>query len=218
MDAIIFDFDGVIADSEPTHERAIRAAAQAVEMDVSHALYLTQIIGLDDRDTFRVIAKANGRTLDDAELADLTDEKQRLFTELVHAGSVRAFPGSVELIRSAAERVPIAVCSGAVRLEVALILDRFGISDLFRCLVTADDVPSAKPDPAGYIKAADRLGCSPSGCVAIEDTAKGISAGKAAGLRVAAVCHSLPADQLDQADLVVPTILDLTVDRLASIV
>ncbi|HED54604.1 MAG TPA: HAD family phosphatase [Phycisphaerales bacterium] len=217
MKAIIFDFDGVIADSEPAHERAIRAAAESKAMTVTHDLYLTQIIGLDDRDTFRVIAEANGRSLDDVELNELTGKKQRLFVDLVQAGEVYAFPGSVELVLSAADRVPIAVCSGAVRLEVELILDRLKIRDRFRCIVTADDVLSAKPDPTGYLMTAERLGCPARECVVIEDTARGIQAGKAAGMRVAAVGHSLPAGQLSQADLFVPRIGDLSVDRLAAI-
>lgn len=214
MDALIFDFDGVIADSEPAHEQAIRETAALEGFEVSHALYTHEIIGLDDRDTFRLIGRHHERVLDESELAALTCKKQDRFLELIDAGEVEAFPGSVELIREASAQLPIAVCSGAVRIEIERVLENLGVRDLFPVIVTADDVEAAKPDPTGYCLAAQKLGVDASRCVAIEDTDKGIAAGKAAGLTVVGVCHSLPRDRLTQADSVYATIQDLSLDRL----
>ncbi|PHQ82711.1 MAG: HAD family hydrolase [Phycisphaera sp.] len=214
MDALIFDFDGVIADSEPAHEKAIGEVAQSSGMTVSHQFYLDHIIGLDDRDTFRVIAADHKNDIDEQEIDRLCGLKQARFLELVDEGYAKAFPGSVELIRASAKRLPIAVCSGAVRIEIDRVLAEFGIADLFRFVVSADDVERTKPDPAGYLLSAKKLGLDPSRCLAIEDTAKGIAAGKAAGLTVVGVCHSLPAELLSEADLVVDSIEELNIDRL----
>ena len=123
-------------------------------------------------------------------------------------------PGSIELIEEAAARLPIAVCSGAVRVEIEKVLTVLGVIDRFRHIVTADDVENAKPDPSGYLLAAEKLGFAPERCLTIEDTDKGITAGKAAGLTVVGVCHSLPRDRLSEADLVVDSIRQLSVDRL----
>lgn len=214
MDALIFDFDGVIADSEPAHERAIRETAALEGFKVSHDLYTNEIIGLDDRDTFRLIGQHHERELNASELAVLTDKKQDRFLELVDAGMVEAFPGSIELIREASAQIPIAVCSGAVRVEIERVLENLGVRDLFPLIVTADDVEAAKPDPTGYSMTAQKLGVDASRCVAIEDTDKGIAAGKAAGLTVVGVCHSLPRERLSQADSVYARIEELSLDRL----
>lgn len=218
MDALIFDFDGVIADSEPTHERAIRETAESEGFGVSHELYTSQIIGLDDRETFRLIGRHHDQDHDDDKIEALCNRKQDRFLELVDAGEVRAFPGSVELIRAASACLPIAVCSGAVRVEIKRVLANLGVLDLFPVIVTADDVKNAKPDPSGYALTALNLGVEASRCVAIEDTDKGIAAGKGAGLTVVGVCHSLPRARLGQADVVVDSILDMSLDHLCSLI
>lgn len=217
MDALIFDFDGVIADSEPAHERAIRETVESVGLGMSHDLYTERIIGLDDIATLKVIAEEHGRELSDQEIRELADLKQARFLELVEEGHSPAFAGSVELIRESARRVPIAVCSGAVRIEIDKVLSVLGVADLFRHIVTADDVENAKPDPAGYVLTAKKLGFDPSRCVTIEDSDKGIAAGKAAGLTVVGVCHSLPRDRLTEADLIVESTRELSIDRLMSL-
>ena len=217
MDALIFDFDGVIADSEPVHERAITEAARALGVELTHADYMTRIIGLDDRDTFRVIAAMGGLSLSSAELADVVEAKQRDMLARIDRGEVKAFAGSLELAREAASVMPVAICSGAARIEIERILLRFEVSDLFRCIVTADDVEQAKPDPAGYLMTAQKLGVDPSRCVAIEDTPRGAQAAKSAGLRVVGVCHSVGREQLRAVDAVVESTSELTLDFLRSL-
>ncbi|MCA9272923.1 MAG: HAD family phosphatase [Phycisphaerales bacterium] len=217
MDALIFDFDGVIADSEPVHERAITRAAQMLGVPFTHDDYMTRVIGLDDRDTFRVIAEMGGLALMPERLAEVVYTKQQHVLEMIDAGEVKAFPGSIELIRSAAEVMPVAVCSGAARVEIERILRRFEILDVFRCIVTADDVEKAKPDPAGYLMTAQKLGVEPAHCVTIEDTPRGLAAAKSAGLKAVGVCHSVSAEELTQADRVVETTEQITLDMLRSL-
>lgn len=217
MDALIFDFDGVIADSEPVHERAIARVAGEMGVRLSHEDYMTRIIGLDDRDTFRVIAEMGGLDVSHTMLAGIVARKQAAVLAMIDRGEVRAFAGSVELARQAAAKLPVAICSGAARVEIQRILHRLEILGTFRCIVTADDVEKAKPDPAGYLLTASRLGADPKACIAIEDTPRGIRAAKSAGLRVVGVCHSLRAQDLGEADLVVESTATLSLDMLAAL-
>lgn len=215
MDALILDFDGVVADSEPVHERAIAQAALALGVRLTHADYTTRVIGLDDRDTFRVLAQMARRELAPDELASIVRAKQESVLAMIDAGEVRLFPATVALAREAhAAGIPVAICSGAARVEIERILKREGLRELFRVVVTADDVAQAKPDPAGYRLAAMRLEVRPERCAAIEDTPRGIRAARSAGLKVVGVCHSLRAEELGEADLVVKSSEELSIEML----
>ncbi|MEM9167802.1 MAG: HAD family phosphatase [Planctomycetota bacterium] len=215
IQAVVFDFDGVIADSEPAHERSMLDAAAELGLSFSPREYRETIIGYDDRDAFRVVAQMRGRTLTAAEAASLADDKQRRFEAMLAAGEVTLFPGSAALVRSAAARAPVAICSGAIRSEIEPLLAQFGLEGLIRTIVSADDVPVAKPDPAGYRLTAERLGVPTDRCVALEDTPTGIQAARGAGYaRLVGVCHSVSAEELGAVDLVAPDTGSLTADDL----
>jgi beta-phosphoglucomutase len=217
MKGIVFDFDGVIVDSEPLHEATLRQAARALGMDFTHEGYVTRYIGYDDRDVLAALAKDHGRTVTTDDDAKFHALKHEAFLSVVSSGGVRAFPGSVELIRSAAARGPVAVCSGARRHEIDPILHALGVAPLFSTIVSADDVRRSKPDPEGYLLTARRLGHSPSDLVAIEDTSFGVASALGAGCRAAAVCHSMPASELSSATRVFESTARITIDALASL-
>ncbi|MGH7243968.1 MAG: HAD family hydrolase [Phycisphaerales bacterium] len=192
MPAIIFDFDGVIVDSEPLHEAALLQCARERGMDFTHEQYLTKLIGLADRDCLPVLYRLNGRTPTAEEHASYFAQKKRLVHEMIERGEAKGFPGTLALIREASSSVPMAVCSGAIRPEIEMVLKSLEIASYFRAVVSADEVRQSKPDPEGYLKAAAALHEKPVHCVAIEDTPTGCRAALAAGLRVIAVGHSLP--------------------------
>lgn len=196
MRAIVFDFDGVIVNSEPLHEAALRAAVGELGMTLPHERYMEEYVGYDDRDCFRVIARDHGRTLSTVELASLASVKRRSIEVAIREGRAHAWPGAVELILAARENGPIAVCSGARLHEIEPVLDQLKVRDCFSAIVTADDVARSKPDPACYVLTAARLGVQPRDCVAIEDTPTGASAARAAGMKVATVCQTVPAAAL----------------------
>ena len=150
-------------------------------------------------------------------LAEIVSTKQSFVLEMIDRGEVKAFPGTIRLIRESAQALPIAVCSGAARIEIERILERFELLDLFRHIVTADDVEQAKPDPAGYRMTAEKLGVAPANCVTIEDTPTGLTAAKSAGLKVVGVCHSVSAAEMSRADLVVESSEQITMDMLRSV-
>ena len=220
LEAIIFDFDGVLVDSEPLHYRAFLQTVHPLGVSFDYDRYRERYIGYDDRDGFRAICGEFDIPLDDQRLAELVATKAAAFASIVECG-VAPRPGAVELLEAAAAAMPIALCSGALRHDIWLILPKLGTGDAhgsamdrFRTIVTADDVAHSKPDPEGYTLAAQRLGLTPQHCLAIEDTPAGIASAKAAGLRVLAVTTSFPADHLAQADRIVASLSDVTVDGL----
>ncbi|HLO42438.1 MAG TPA: HAD family phosphatase [Phycisphaerales bacterium] len=217
MDGLVFDFDGVVVDSEPLHEAALLGAVRALGMDFSHQRYVEEYIGYDDRDVLRAVSRDCGITVSTADAERFHDLKKHAFLEVIEQGGVKPFPGSVELIKAAADRLPIAVCSGARLHEILPILDRLGVQRLFKTIVAADDVERSKPDPAPYLLTARRLGLSPARLVAIEDTPTGVESAISAGYRVAGVAHSVGVEQLGRATRAFRTIADLSLEILMAL-
>ncbi|MDD2308295.1 MAG: HAD family phosphatase [Desulfuromonadaceae bacterium] len=207
-EAVIFDFDGVIVDTEPLHYAAFQRTLEPLGLHFSWQEYVETYIGFDDRDAFRHAFSLKGTILSQNELHGLIEQKAAFFKDVIKSG-VSAYPGVLDLIfHLHLNRFPLAICSGALRTDIDPILAMLGISDYFDVIVTADDVAASKPDPECYQLAFQRLqslhqhGLSKEATVAIEDTPAGISAAKRAGLMVCAVTNSYPAERLDQANFV----------------
>ena len=215
-DAVIFDFDGVIVDTEPIHYQVFQQILEPLGMGYTWQEYTDTYMGFDDRDAFREAFRAAGRSITQDRLQELINQKATQFEQVVARG-VTPYPGVVEQIKElAAHGIPLAICSGALRSDIMPILEQLDIKHFFSHIVTADDVPQSKPHPASYLKAKDLLLTSfpeklnPSSLIyAIEDTPAGIQSAKGAGLNVVAVTNSYPAEKLGQADAQVQTLTDL---------
>jgi len=222
--AVIFDFDGVIVDTEPLHYRAFQQVLTPLGLGYSWEKYVAHYMGFDDRDAFHEAFKAGGRSITPFELDKLIERKSRAFQEGI-ADGVNAYPGAVELIWSLSGRLPIALCSGALPSDINPILKRLGLAAAFDVIVTAVDVAASKPDPASYLLAVERLShafpdssvCAEN-CIAIEDTPDGIASATAAGVAALAVTNSYPADRLKGATLIVDTLRGITLDILQTLV
>ena len=216
LEAIVFDFDGIIVDTEPLHYRAFLEVMRSMGVEFDYQTYLQEYIGFDDRDAFRHAAASVGRTLDHTELARLVSQKEQVFERI--AAGVQAFPGAVELIQEAAATMPIAIASGALKSDIALILPHLGdgrVAQLFTAIVTANDVPRSKPDPQSYALAVQRLGRDAEACLAIEDTTAGLASARGAGLQTLGVGHSYPVAKLTaHADRVVDALAGVTLREL----
>lgn len=215
-ESVIFDFDGVIVDTEPLHYKAFQEILAPLGLGFTWEEYCATYMGFDDRDAFREAFNAGARPLSSEELDQLIRAKAGLFQTIVSSG-VTAYPGVVELIECLhGAGIPLALCSGALRSDIEPILEQLSIGSRFSCMVTAEDVPHSKPDPASY-RLAFRLlqgrypeaGLRAERCVAIEDTPAGIASAKGAGLRAIAVLNSYPADRLSQADLALRSLEEL---------
>lgn len=210
--AVIFDFDGIIVDTEPLHYKAFQQVLVPLGLGYSWEAYVNHYIGFDDRDAFREAFASSGRVIDAGELCSLIDQKAAAFNTIISTG-VTPFPGVVELINSLTGLCPLALCSGALASDIVPILQQLGITEAFDVKVTADEVSASKPDPESYCLAVSRLSQAfprlaivPSQCLAIEDTPAGIASATGAGLKVLAVTNSYPGEKLSGAIKVVDSL------------
>jgi beta-phosphoglucomutase len=218
-EAVLFDFDGILVDSEPMHYRAFTEVLDPLGMGFPWKEYVEIYMGFDDRDAFREAFRTKGIDLDDANLAGLVAAKSRAFRDGLRNG-VNAYPGAVPMIESlrAAGR-PLALCSGALRSDIEPILAQLGIPRCFDVIVSTDDVRRSKPDPESYALAFARLAerhpallTVPGKSIAVEDTPAGIRSAKGAGLRVLAVTNSYGAGELAEADWIADSLKNVRVE------
>ena len=223
-DALILDFDGVIADSEPIHLACFQEVLRReTGIPLTHEQYMSTYIGYSDRDAFTAILRDNGLPIDRVRIESLSQAKSVLVREEI-SRSARALPGALETIEAAAARgLALAICSGALRGEVELALQVLGTAAHIAVIVAAEDVERSKPDPAGYRLTVERLAernrtkLDPRRCVAVEDSPAGIRAAKEAGLKVLGLTTSFPASEVAGADRVVSTLADVCLADLAAL-
>jgi HAD superfamily hydrolase (TIGR01509 family) len=219
VQAIVFDFDGVIANSEPLHLTAFQQALAGEGIDLTADEYFAKYLGYDDVGMFQTLARDRALPAGDGWVASMVARKGERLEAMMHGGEV-LFPGAQAFIRAAAAAVPIAIASGALRHEIDIIVEGAGLASLFKTIVASGDTPESKPSPAPYQLAFDQL-CEITGqvldkrrCVAIEDSKWGLESARGAGLRCVGVTNSYPADALTGAELVVDGLGALTMPAL----
>jgi beta-phosphoglucomutase len=219
LQAIVFDFDGVIADSEPLHLRAFQRTLKEEGVELSTRDYYAYYLGYDDAGLFQALARDRAITMSDGRVASLVARKASTLQEMLRDEQV-LFPGAAEFIRTAAAAVPIAIASGALKHEIVEILAGAGLENLFTAVVAAGDTADGKPSPAPYRLALERLrrgagsDLDAQRCVAIEDSRWGLESARGAGLRCVGVTSSYARDELSGAELVVGGLSQLTVAML----
>jgi len=212
--AVVFDFDGVLADSEPLHLEAYQALLEPHGIHLDQQTYCERYLGYDDEGALRRIAADNGLLLGDEEIELLIVEKGHVFEALVGSRDV-LYPGAADCVRRLAAAWPIGVASGALRADIDLMLRGAGIQPLFKFIVAAGDTDRTKPAPDPYLRAADLHGVPPGACVAIEDSHWGLDSARAAGMRTIAITHTYPRDTFADADVVVDSLNELTLDLIS---
>ncbi|MEI8194477.1 MAG: HAD family phosphatase [Phycisphaerae bacterium] len=212
---VIFDFDGVIADTEALHLQAYnfafteQAAAlgkaappQPQSLQLTADQYFAKYIVYGNREGFAHMLTDGGYRVSEPLLDALCQSKDRFFEGSLHRFA-EPLPGVRQLLEWLDKRsVPRAICSGAARREIHHLLDLFGVRDHFDFIITIEDVRYGKPDPEGYNLAFQKLyekydaGLAKPHSLVIEDSAGGCSAAKAAGIPVLGVATSLPLARL----------------------
>ena len=212
IDAVIFDFDGVILDTETPLYESWREMYRRQGADLDKAHFAKYIGGADYFDFHAHLERLAGVRLDRGALGD---ERRRLYGELVSDES--ALPGVEERIADAKRlgiKVGLASNSGIDWVKSNLV--KLGLFRHFDVVRTRDDVVRVKPDPEIYLSALRALRASPENAIAIEDSANGARAAKAAGVFTVAVPNPITALlPLDAADLVIPSLADADLERLA---
>jgi len=206
---IIFDFNGVIVDDEPLHLEMFQKVLSEEGISLSRNEYYARYLGMDDRGCFLAVFKEKlGRQIEPAVLSDLIRRKGIYYQEAIIT-NIRPFPGVSELLPKLASRYPLAVASGALRVEIELILKHLGLRDCFRMVISAENVSSGKPDPESFLKALEHLNevckgdsMQPQECLVIEDSRDGIAGAHSAGMKCVAITNSYPADELEEADMI----------------
>ena len=205
---IIFDFDGIIVDSEPIIMKLTREMAAREGLAISEEDYYQNYLALDDRGIVEHIFSSHGRPVDHARVEELINWKSKVYGTIIENG-LPTLPGAVDFVRKAAERYPLAIASGSARSEIEHLLDTLGLRDLFRTITSADDCARSKPDPEVYVKAVASMNtiaefqASPllaSECLAIEDAPGGIDAAHGAGIRCMGLAHSRAHENIAHAD------------------
>jgi len=197
VQAVVFDFNGTLSDDEPVLARVYEELFAELGHPLTADEYYEHLAGHTDEEMFvRWLGASSG---------DLIRERVRRYNLLVSDGStvhedVRA------AVRWAAERMPVAVVSAALRDEIEPVLAASGIRDLFSLVLSQDDVTRGKPDPQPYLLAAERLGLPPEELLVFEDTDVGVASAKAAGARVVGLTRTLGAKRLAAADELVDQI------------
>ncbi|TKB84211.1 MAG: HAD family phosphatase [Nitrospira sp.] len=212
--AIIFDFDGVIADTEPLHFAALRQVLAGIEISLTEAEYYTDYLGFDDRGCFLAALQAHQRQASPTLLGELMEHKAHAYLAAVKQ-HLAIFPGVRELVHEAAARYPLAIASGALRNEIELILEEAGLRRAFLHITSAEDVTRGKPAPDPFLHAMAGLNSqpnqpalSPNDCLVIEDSLPGIRAARAAGMKVLAVANTHTVQDLGEADAITHSLAD----------
>lgn len=207
--AIVFDFDGVLADSEPLHLRAYQEVLSSLGITFTREAYYADYLGYDDVGVFKALAAAHAFALDESRLRALIAEKTRVFDAIIASGDI-LYPGAVACVERMASVYPLGIASGALRDEIEAALHGAGLERHFRFIVASGDTREGKPAPDPYRRAAELHRLLPSECVAIEDSRWGIDSAKSAGLSCVAITNTYPREQLASADRIVSSLDEFT--------
>ncbi|MBN1282580.1 MAG: HAD family phosphatase [Proteobacteria bacterium] len=209
--ALVFDFDGIITDTEPVHMEAWQGVLEPLGVFIEEDEFHRYYVGLNDRDFLDAVAKAHRHHFEEIEKADLIESKSAATISMLMK-EIPLLPGVGKFIDSVRDKCPLAICSGANRGEIEYILKHLKWHGYFDPIIASDSVKKGKPDPEGYIRAYEGLvekidaPVMAGEVIAIEDSPRGIAAAKAAGLRCIAVSNSYERDLLKSADWIVDSL------------
>jgi len=202
LEAVVWDLDGVIADTAAYHYRAWRDVFKKRGVTYTKAAFMPYFGRRHDA----IIRAVLGDRLAQNELDAIAEEKQQDYRRRV-ADHIKGLPGAVSLIRSLyAHRIKQAIASSAVPQNIGIIIRRLGIADCFQAIVHGMEAKEGKPSPQIFLLAAEKLKVKPAGCLVIEDAIAGVAAAGRAGMKCLAVTNSHPMEALRAADMVVDSL------------
>jgi beta-phosphoglucomutase family hydrolase len=206
--AVIWDMDGVIADTAPYHFSAWQETFQKrgikfTERDFRHSF---------GRRNDTIIRNTLGEEIAQDEIEAIAREKEATFRRII-GQKIKPIPGAVELLQSLKQNgVKMAIASSTPIENIRLITGSLGIANCFQAIVTGHDVTEGKPSPQVFLMAAQKLGVKPESCVVIEDAVAGVTAAKRAGMHCVAVTTTHSRQSLKGADLIVKTLEEISIN------
>lgn len=225
LKAVFFDFNGIIINDEPLHQKLIEQLLIEENLRPNPQDFWQFCIGRSDRACLADLLTSRGRSVTEEYLDKLVARKSRAYVQQLDLiEKLPIYPGLTDLIyHLKAAQIPLAIVSGANRAEVELVLDRADLSSAFTLLVCGDDITRSKPDPEGYKLAIDRLSQTipnlhPAECLAIEDSFAGLEAAKAAEIPVVGVANTYPFHMMQRlSNWAVDYLSDLELDRVRAV-
>ena len=225
--AVIFDFDGVITDSEVLHLRSFNKVLAQYGVEISTKDYYKDYLGLSDLDCFKALIDKKVLQKPAQGIENLAKEKTEVFEKLAKTEG-RIIEGVRDFLQMLSQNnIPMAICSGALLAEIELILEEARLRPFFEVIVSAEFVKKGKPSPEGFLLTLRKLNRNlrrtpdggqnpilPNQCIVIEDSHWGLEAARAAGMHTVAVTNSYDADQLTLAEKIVTKLGDLGIDAL----
>jgi beta-phosphoglucomutase len=220
--AIVFDFDGVIVDSEPAILGLYQQMAAMEGWNLSKEEYYRNYLALDDRAVITQLYRSRRRELSAERRDELVRWKSEAYVETV-CDHLSPLPGALDFVRRCSNLFPLAIASGSLRNEVEYLLGKLGLRQLFAVLSTAEDSERSKPDPGVYLWALAGLQrlesfrdhpLEAADCLAIEDAPAGVDAAHAAGIRCVGLAHSQPPEELSHAEWVFRGFPELELDEI----
>ena len=217
INAVIFDFNGVLIDDEPVHFALFREILAKEGVKLTEKDYHERYLGYDDRKCFETALLDSQKSAGSEHLDWLIAEKARRYVDVASEG-LHFFPGAAETLRTVAARWPVAICSGALRPEIEYALKLLNRLGHVSVIISAEDTKKCKPDPEGYQLALTALrihagngertintrakkltALAPANCLVIEDSLAGILSAKSAGMWAIGVPNTYTAEQLLEA-------------------
>jgi beta-phosphoglucomutase len=211
---VVFDFDGVLADSEGLHLAAFQDVFSARGWTLARATYFDRYLGYDDRDLIDCFLTDHDLQASPSEVNTLVAEKARAYDRRVIGGQI-LFSTAVACVRRLGGTFALGIASGSLHSEIDDILRANNIHNAFQIIVGADDVARSKPAPDSYAAAVKQLDVRPEHAVAIEDSHWGLTSARAAGLHAIGITTSYPRHALQLAEAVVDSLDEVTPDFVA---
>jgi beta-phosphoglucomutase len=226
LKAIILDFNGVILDDEPLHFSSMRDAVAGFGLNMTREEYWDKYLPLDDSECLQAFCRDHSVKLDPGQYEQALAYKSRQYYRLLK-NRYPLFDGAAQFVRTASERYPLALASGARREEIETTLQTTGLMKYFTVSVAAEDFKQGKPHPESFLLALQRLNdimrhgslpsIQPEECLVIEDSVGGVRGARAAGMACLAVSNSYPCEKLQAANRVVGSLAEVRLDGLQSI-
>ena len=220
LKAVIFDFDGVISDSEILHFRAFNQMLAQYGIEITIKDYYKTYLGFNDADCYKLLIRQGLLKIDEQHVGDLVEQKKLIFEKLSKTEG-KIIEGVRDFLKVLEQNnVPMAICSGSLLTEVEMVLKDARLRHLFEVIVSAEHVKKGKPHPEGFLLSLQRLNESRENpitanqCIAIEDSHWGLEAAKAAGMHTIAVTNSYDAEQLSMAEKIVTRLNELGMNDL----
>jgi len=221
--AVIFDFDGVITDSEILHYRAFNMALAKHGVEITKKDYYKKYLGLTDADFFDQLISENILHATKDDIKSLLTQKNHSFEHLARTGG-HIIDGVIDFLEMLKlNKIPMTICSGALRSEIELILHKARIRSYFEEITSAEEVARGKPDPQGFLLALKKLNklftpeIKSSDCVVVEDSHWGLEAAQSAKMHTIAVTNSYDAHELGMAEKVVHKLSDIKMPDLQNL-